>query len=92
MSLLNACLSVLRTIEDYRVEAYGEVESASMKVLVNANLCDAYAKCVMICPDVFHLEGFAVTDPEAEVPESLIEKVRRAEAACPTGAIVILSA
>jgi ferredoxin len=62
-----------------------------MRVLVNPNLCEAYAKCVMICPDIFHLEGFAVTDPEAEVPETLVEGVRRAEAACPSGAVVIVA-
>ncbi len=63
-----------------------------MKVRVEANLCDAFGKCARIAPEIFHLddEGYAETDPTADVPAELQAKVREALGACPTAAIILV--
>lgn len=60
-----------------------------VKVSVDETLCAATAQCEMICPEVFEVGEVArvlVPEPGPELHES----VREAEAACPTGAIVVM--
>lgn len=60
-----------------------------MHVSVDPNLCQAYANCVTIAPDVFELDdalGIAVVrqpDPPAELHDAVTQSV----ALCPTRAI-----
>ena len=59
-----------------------------MRVTVDETLCAATGECERICPEVFEVEDVAhVRMPEPH--PSLDAAVREAEAACPTGAIVI---
>jgi len=62
-----------------------------MKVRVNPSLCEGFGKCAKAAPEIFTLDadGYASTDENAEVPAALIAKVREAEGACPTGAVLI---
>jgi ferredoxin len=60
----------------------------TMRVHVDETLCAATGQCEMICPEVFEVgEVSRVLIPEP-VPE-LHDPVREAEAACPTGAILV---
>ncbi|HWA72616.1 MAG TPA: ferredoxin [Polyangiaceae bacterium] len=61
-----------------------------MKIVVNFDLCGSNARCMKACPEVFEVrdDGFLYILNE-EPPEALHEKVRRAQEACPTGAISI---
>lgn len=60
-----------------------------MRVSVDPNLCQAYANCVTVAPDVFEL------DDESEIavvrlpepPAELHDAVEQAVALCPTRAI-----
>jgi len=61
-----------------------------MMVHVDDSLCVASGFCVKIAPEVFRLEGNERSMAYVtEVPPELEEKVRRAAAACPVGAIII---
>lgn len=59
-----------------------------MRVHVDDTLCVATGQCEVICPEVFEVEEAA----SVLVPEpgpNLHGPVREAEAACPTGAIIV---
>lgn len=59
-----------------------------MRVSVDETLCAATAQCEMICPEVFEVGEVArvlIPEPGPEHHESVME----AEAACPTGAIMV---
>lgn len=59
-----------------------------MRVSVDEDLCGATGECEQICPEVFEVDELArVRMPEPH--PSLVEAVREAEYACPTGAILI---
>jgi ferredoxin len=64
-----------------------------MRVTVDGSLCQAYANCVSVAPEVFDLDeatGTAVvlvTDP----PTELHGAVQQAEALCPTRAIAVIT-
>lgn len=60
-----------------------------MRVSVDERLCAATGECERICPEVFEVDDVSrVLMPEPQHP-SLHEAVLEAEAACPTGAILV---
>lgn len=55
---------------------------------VDESICAATGQCEIICPEVFEVgEVSRVLIPEPDPP--LHERVREAEMACPTGAILV---
>lgn len=59
-----------------------------MKVSVDRNLCEANARCVRECPEVFEVEdGLTLVVKEDPVPRELQGKVRSAVDACPRQAL-----
>lgn len=61
-----------------------------MRVVVSYDLCEANARCMDVCPEVFKVDDndelhILIESP----PESLRAKVKAAAAACPRAAIVI---
>jgi ferredoxin len=59
-----------------------------MRIVVDLTLCQGYAQCCFLAPDVFQLAG---EEALLYVPESddQREGVTRAAAACPVGAIFV---
>ena len=59
-----------------------------MKVVVDLTTCDLHGVCVEAAPEVFKIgDDGALHILNDTPPESLREKVDKAVAACPTGAI-----
>ena len=64
-----------------------------MRVKINKDTCVMCGSCVAICPEVFEMKDNGSVDVKAEFQNvditdaSLIEKVKQAQAACPTMAI-----
>ncbi len=62
-----------------------------MRVVVNFDLCEANARCMDACPEVFRVDDndelhLLVESP----PEALRKKVEAAVAACPRAAIQLV--
>lgn len=62
-----------------------------MRVRVDDDVCAAFGVCMMVAPEAFELgdEGFATVLIDGEVPAELEDRVRQAEAQCPSRAITI---
>lgn len=66
-----------------------------MKVRIDLDKCTMCMSCVAICPEVFEMNESGVVDVKSEykgvdiTDEDLIAKIREAEAACPTVAIIV---
>jgi ferredoxin len=62
-----------------------------MRVVIDAERCDAMGTCVDVAPDVFtqDLDGYS-TLIEERPPEGLHDAVRDAVAQCPVGAISLV--
>ncbi|CAG0967628.1 phthalate 3,4-dioxygenase ferredoxin component [Myxococcaceae bacterium] len=61
-----------------------------MRVVVNFELCEANARCMAACPEVFEVDdGDQLHVLIANPPESLRAKVEKAAASCPRAAIRI---
>lgn len=60
-----------------------------MRVIVDLNLCQTYAQCCFLAPDVFELRGREVLLHVPEPDEAQRLKVVRAAAACPVAAILV---
>lgn len=66
-----------------------------MKVQINKEKCVMCGSCVAICPEVFEMKDDGSVDVKAQYQNvdiadtALIEKVKQAQAACPTMAIEI---
>lgn len=64
-----------------------------MKVKINKEKCVMCGSCVAICPEVFEMKDDGSVDVKTEsqnvdiADTALIEKVKQAQAACPTMAI-----
>ncbi|MBP0455709.1 MULTISPECIES: ferredoxin [unclassified Kitasatospora] len=60
-----------------------------MRLLVDLNRCQGYAQCAFLAPDVFTMHGdeALLYSPYADPDQT--ERVERAVAACPVGAIVV---
>ncbi|MFE7132814.1 ferredoxin [Streptomyces sp. NPDC057638] len=59
-----------------------------MRIVVDLNRCQGYAQCVFLAPEVFALHGEEALLYSPVIPDDQRERVRRAVAACPVGAIV----
>lgn len=62
-----------------------------MRIVVEAELCEAHGDCVLEAPEVFDLDdtdNWVILLQESPAPE-LHEKVREAARLCPVGAIRI---
>jgi len=62
-----------------------------LKVVVDYDLCEANARCMEVCPEVFQVDdddnlNILIESP----PESLREKLKEAERVCPRQAITIV--
>ncbi|ODT87134.1 ferredoxin [Phenylobacterium sp. SCN 70-31] len=60
-----------------------------MRIAVDLNRCQFYAQCCFLAPEAFRLEAEQVLAYHPHPDDALREKVVRAAAACPTGAILI---
>lgn len=64
-----------------------------MKVKINKEKCVMCGSCVAICPEVFEMKDDGSVDVKAEYQNVniengvLVEKIKQAQAACPTVAI-----
>lgn len=65
-----------------------------MKVSIDQLKCTVCGSCVAICPEVFEMKDDGTVDVKSEfknqdVPSELEGKVKQAQAACPTSAIIV---
>ena len=62
-----------------------------LKVVVDYDLCEANARCMEVCPEVFQVDdddnlNLLIENP----PDSLRSKLKEAERVCPRQAITIV--
>jgi len=63
-----------------------------VKVVVDSSLCAGHAQCAALGPDVYELDdGGYCAIRETEVPAGLEGQAKDGAAACPEGAITIVS-
>ncbi|MEU6370234.1 ferredoxin [Streptomyces sp. NPDC046931] len=60
-----------------------------MQIVVDLTLCQGYAQCVFLAPEVFRLHGEEALLYSPAVPDEQLERVRQAAAACPVQAILV---
>ena len=61
-----------------------------MKVMVDLTICDLHGLCVEAAPEVFRIgDDGQLQVLDATPPETLRDKVKKAERECPTGAISV---
>ena len=63
----------------------------TLRVTIDATRCQAHGMCALVFGERIDLDrwGFAVAFPD-DVPERLATRARRAAAACPRGAVVLV--
>jgi ferredoxin len=62
-----------------------------LKVVVDYDLCEANARCMEVCPEVFQVDDDDNLNVLIESPPaSLREKLKEAERVCPRQAITIV--
>jgi len=63
----------------------------SIRIVVNPITCEAHGLCHELFPERIQLDewGYPIIDPQA-IPVALEEHARRAAAACPTLALLII--
>jgi ferredoxin len=59
-----------------------------MRVVVDLTVCQGYAQCCFLAPDVFRLIGEEALMYDPGPDDSQLELVMRAAAACPVQAII----
>ncbi|MFN8039992.1 MAG: ferredoxin [Acidimicrobiales bacterium] len=57
--------------------------------MVDLSVCQGYAQCAFLAPEVFHMEGREVLLFDPAPTDDRRQQVERAAAACPVQAIVI---
>ncbi|MFF4960731.1 ferredoxin [Streptomyces sp. NPDC001222] len=60
-----------------------------MQIVVDLAVCQGYAQCVFLAPEVFRLHGEESLLYAPTVPDDQLERVRQAAAACPVQAILV---
>lgn len=60
-----------------------------MRIQVDLNLCQLYAQCCYLAPDIFKLEAEEILVYHPQPDPAMRERVMRAAAACPMHAITI---
>ena len=63
--------------------------SPAVRLAVDLTLCQGYAQCAFLAPDVFRFVGNEALMYVPEPDESMRVNVLRAAAACPVGAILV---
>ena len=63
--------------------------SSAVRLAVDLTLCQGYAQCAFLAPDVFRFVGNEALMYVPEPDDSMRVKVLRAAAACPVGAILV---
>jgi ferredoxin len=61
----------------------------AVRLAVDLTLCQGYAQCAFLAPDVFRFVGNEALMYVPEPDESMRVNVLRAAAACPVGAILV---
>jgi ferredoxin len=64
-------------------------DTAGMRITVDLTRCQAYAQCCFLAPGAFELAGREALLYVPEPDDGQRERVARAVAACPVGAIVM---
>ena len=63
----------------------------AIKILVDYDLCEANARCMEVCPEVFQVDDDDNLNILIDAPdESLRDKLKEAERVCPRQAIQIV--
>ena len=61
-----------------------------MQAFVNKTICISCGLCVSICPAVFSMDyDGRATAVITDIPEGSREKVKEAEASCPSSAVIL---
>jgi ferredoxin len=60
-----------------------------MRIVVDLNRCQSYGQCVFAAPTVFRIYGEESLEYDYNPDDVLHERVIRAAAACPVGAIKV---
>jgi ferredoxin len=60
-----------------------------MKVRVEKETCVGDETCVMVCPEIFEMQGDVAVAKMEEVPEELESSCKEAAESCPVEAILI---
>jgi len=60
-----------------------------MRIAIDLSLCQGYAQCAFLAPDVFKFVGQEALMYVPEPDDSQRQNVLRAAAACPVGAILV---
>jgi ferredoxin len=60
-----------------------------MRIVVDLTLCQGYAQCCFLAPEVFELAGQEALLYVPEPGDDQRDRVARAAAACPVGAILV---
>ncbi|MDT0468832.1 ferredoxin [Streptomyces gibsoniae] len=60
-----------------------------MQIVVDLAVCQGYAQCVFLAPEVFRLHGDEALLYSPTIPDDQLERVRQAAAACPVQAILV---
>ena len=64
----------------------------SVRVVVNAEVCQGHTLCNMVAPDIFHLreeDGHAVVVLVGKLTPEQLARARKAELGCPERAITV---
>ena len=69
--------------------APARLPSPAVRLAVDLTLCQGYAECAFLAPDVFRFVGNEALMYVPEPDESMRVNVLRAAAACPVGAILV---
>jgi ferredoxin len=68
-----------------------EEDGMALKVVVDYDLCEANARCMEVCPEVFQVDDDDNLNILIEFPgEELRDKLKEAERVCPRQAITIV--
>jgi ferredoxin len=60
-----------------------------MKMVVDLAVCQGYAQCAFLAPDVFRINGEEALLYDPQPDDGLAERVLQAAAACPVQAISV---
>jgi ferredoxin len=69
--------------------APARLPSPAVRLAVDLTLCQGYAQCAFLAPDVFRFVGNEALMYVPEPDESMRLNVLRAAAACPVGAVLV---
>ena len=66
----------------------------SMRVEIDAEMCQGHGRCAVVCPELFDIDdsgyGFVRTDNPDAVTADLVSRARQAVLNCPERAITLI--